>query len=66
MDWLSIFELRVAVYAWVGAAKQQPLAGRDRSVLLLGHFDQAYVPNLAPPGAMASEAGALVYNGCPF
>ena len=66
MDWLSIFELKVAVYAWVGPAKQQPLTGGDRSVLLLGHFDQAYVPNLAPPGAMASDAGALVYNGCPF
>ena len=66
MDWLSIFELRVAVYAWVGPAKPQPLAGTDRSVLLLGHFDQAYVPNLAPAGAMASEVGTLVYNGCPF
>jgi hypothetical protein len=66
MDWLSIFELKVAVQAWVGPAKQQPLTGGDRSVLLLGHFDQAYVPGLAPPGAMASEAGALVYNGCPF
>ena len=66
MDWLSIFELRVAVYAWLGPAKPQPLAGTDRSVLLLGHFDQAYVPNLAPAGAMASEVGTLVYNGCPF
>jgi hypothetical protein len=66
MDWLSIFELKVAVHAWVGPARPQPRAGVDRSVLLLGHFNQAYVPGLAAAGAMVSEAGALVYNGCPF
>jgi hypothetical protein len=66
LDWLSILELKVAIYAWVGPATPQPLTGGDRSVLLIGHFNQAYVPDLAPAGAMASEAGALVYNGCPF
>jgi hypothetical protein len=66
MDWLTIFELKVAAYAWIGPARPQPLVGSDRSVLLLGHLDQAYVPNLAPAGGMASAAGTIIYCGCPF
>ena len=31
--------------------------------MLLGNYDQAYVPGLAPPGAMTSEAAMLAYCG---
>ena len=63
MDWLTILELKKTVYAWVGPAKPQPFSGGHRSVMLLGNYDQAYVPGLAPPEAMASEAAALAYFG---
>jgi hypothetical protein len=63
MDWLTILELKRPVYAWVGPARPQPLSGGDRSVMLLGNYDQAYVPGLAPPGAMTSEAAMLAYCG---
>lgn len=63
MDWLTILELKKAVYAWVGPAKPQPFSGGHRSVMLLGNYDQAYVPDLAPPEAMASEAATLAYCG---
>ena len=66
MDWLTVFELKVPAYAWIGPAKPQPLSGTDRSVLLLGHLDQAYVPGLAPAGGMTSAAGMILYSGCPF
>ncbi len=74
MDWLMIIELKRRVYAWVGPVRPQPLDGRDRSLLLLGNFDQAYVPGLAAPGASrrlgdaepASEAAMIVYSGQPF
>ena len=65
MDWLMIVELRKPVQAWLGPARAQPLDGRDRSVLLLGQFDQAYVPGLAAPGATTSEAAVLTYYGSP-
>ena len=63
MDWLMILELKKPVYAWVGPAKPQPLSRANRSVMLLGHYDQAYVPGLAPAEAMASEAATLAYYG---
>ena len=63
MDWLLSIELRKAVYAWIGPARAQPLAVPDRSVLLLGNYDQAYVPGLAPPEAMRSAAAILTYYG---
>jgi hypothetical protein len=63
MDWLMILELKKAVYAWVGPAKPQPLSSGQRSVMLLGNYDQAYVPDLAPAEAMASEAAVLAYYG---
>ena len=63
MDWLMILELKKAVYAWVGPTKPQPLSIADRSVILLGNYDQAYVPDLAPAEAMASEAATLAYYG---
>jgi len=66
MDWLYVFELLRPVYAWVGPAKPQRLRAGDPSVLLLGHLNQAYVPNLAAEGAMGSGAGTLIYSGCPF
>lgn len=63
MDWLTILELRKPVHAWVGPTKPQPLFDGDRGVILLGNYDQAYVPDLASRGAQASAAGALVYFG---
>lgn len=63
MDWLTILELKKAVYARVGPAKPQPFSGGHRSVMLLGNYDQAYVPDLAPPEAMASEAAKVEYFG---
>ena len=63
MDWLTILVLKQPVQAWVGPAKPQPFSGGHRSVMLLGNYDQAYVPDLAPPGAMASEAAAVEYFG---
>ena len=64
MDWLMIVELKQPVYAWVGPTRPQPLTGSaDRSVMLLGNFDQAYVPGLAAPGATTSEAAMLTYYG---
>src|SRR5437016_11449419 len=63
MEWLMEIELKKAVYGWVGPARPQPRDGHDRSVLLLGNYDQACVPGLAPPEAMASEAATLVYFG---
>jgi hypothetical protein len=50
-------------HAWVGPAKPQPFSGGHRSVMLLGNYEQAYVPDLAPPGAMTSQAGMLAYFG---
>jgi hypothetical protein len=63
MDWLMILELKKAVYAWVGPARPQPLSTANRSVMLLGNYDQAYVPGLAAADAMASEAATLAYYG---
>lgn len=63
MDWLTILELTKPVQAWVGPARPQPLSSGDRSVMLLGNYDQAYVPGLAPADAITSEAGMLVYFG---
>ena len=63
MDWLLSIELRKPMYAWIGPARPQPLAAPNRSVLLLGHYDQAYVPGLAPPNAMTSTAAILTYYG---
>ena len=65
MDWLMVIELKKPVHAWLGPARAQPLDGRDRSVLLLGQFDQAYVPGLAAPGATSSDAALLTYYGSP-
>jgi len=65
MDWLMILELRRTVYAWVGPARPQHLAG-PRSPMLLGNFNQAYVPDLAPAEALSSEAGVLLYYGSPL
>src|SRR5579871_1510055 len=48
MDWLVVVQLKLPVYAWVGPAKPQPLDGANRAVLLLGNFDQAFVPGLSP------------------
>jgi hypothetical protein len=63
MDWLIVLELTLPVSAWIGPAKPQPLSSESRQVMMLGNFDQAYVPGLAPPGAMSSEAGRLAYCG---
>ena len=63
MDWLMVIALKKAVQAWIGPARPQPLSDRDRSVILLGFYDQAYVPGLAPPEAMSSEAAMLTYYG---
>jgi hypothetical protein len=73
MDHLCIVELKVDVYAWEGAASQQPLDGHDRSVLLMGARPpagrsisatpgclQLYVPNLAPDDVRG------VYFGPPY
>jgi hypothetical protein len=61
-----VLELRKAVQAWVGPARPQPLSADDRSVMLLGHYDQAYVPGLAPKDANASQAATLIYFGQPL
>jgi len=66
MDWLMVLELRKAVQAWVGPTRPQPLSAGDRSVMLLGNYDQAYVPGLAPKDATASEAATLIYFGQPL
>lgn len=63
MDWLTILELKKAVYGWVGPAKPQPLYGGNQSVMLLGNYHQAYVPDLAPADAISSEAAMLSYFG---
>jgi hypothetical protein len=64
MDWLIIVEFKKPVHAWVGPTRPQPLTGAaDRSVMLLGNFEQAYVPGLAPSGATTSEAAMLTYFG---
>jgi hypothetical protein len=63
MDWLMVIELRKAVQAWIGPARPQPHDARDRSVLFLGNYDQAYVPALAPPDSLSSEAAMLTYYG---
>ena len=44
MDTLIIIEFQKAVQAWVGPAKPQPLFDGDRSVMLLGAYEQAYIP----------------------
>ncbi len=65
MEWLSIVELRQPVYAWIGPTRPQPLDGMDRSVMLRGQLDQAFVPGLAKPGSVSSDAAVLVYYGNP-
>jgi len=63
MDWLMVIVLKKAVQAWVGPARPQPMSDGDRSVMLLGFYDQAFVPGLAPPESMSSEAAMLTYYG---
>lgn len=63
MDWLVILELRRPVQGWVGPTRPQPLLSPDRSVIALGQLDQAYVPDLAPRGATATDAGVIAYFG---
>jgi hypothetical protein len=63
MEWLMVVELKKAVYGWLGPTRPQPLDGSDRSVLLLGNYDQVYVPGLGAAGATASDAATLVYFG---
>jgi hypothetical protein len=63
MDWLMVIALRKPVQAWIGPARPQPVSGTDRSALFLGNYEQAYVPGLASPGAMTSDAAVLMYFG---
>jgi hypothetical protein len=63
MDWLTILDVTKPVYAWVGPARPQPFSGGHRSVMLLGNYEQAFVPGLAPPESMASDAARLEYFG---
>lgn len=65
MEWLMIIELKKPFYAWLGAARPQPQDGRNRSVLLLGQYEQAFVPGLAPRGSTSSDAAVLLYYGSP-
>ena len=63
MDTLAIIELRAPVYGWAGATAPQPI-DEDRSVMLLGHFEQVYVPNLADDSSgVASRFAQLMYYG---
>jgi len=63
MALLIVVELTQSVHGWVGPAKPMPLAEDSRAVMLLGNFDQIWVPGLAEPGATSSRAGTLVYYG---
>jgi hypothetical protein len=71
MDWLTIIELKRQVHAWIGPARAQRIAGPG-SAILVGSFNQAYVPGLAPAEAFATRAPAfsaaavIVYHGAPF
>jgi hypothetical protein len=58
-----VIVLKKAVQAWAGPARPQPLSDRDRSVMLLGFYEQAFAPGLAAPESMASEAAMLTYYG---
>jgi hypothetical protein len=60
MESLAIIELTKPVYAWAGPTRPQPLNQDDRSVMLLGNFDQLYVPGLAGAADGTSSPHAYV------
>jgi hypothetical protein len=64
MDKIVIVEVKESVYGWIGPATHQPATGGDRSVLLLGNFQQLYIPNLASDSrGLTSKVGMLIYHG---
>lgn len=64
MSQLCIVRLEVDAYGWIGKTKHQPATGSDRDVLLLGGFDQAFVPNLGSSGSPGSAANVrFVFHG---
>jgi hypothetical protein len=60
MDWLAIIELTTKAFGWVGPATPQPARSGDRSVLLMGHAEQVYMPGLAGAGDGQSSPYAFV------
>jgi hypothetical protein len=64
MESLAIIELTKPVYAWAGPTRPQPVDQGDRSVMLLGNFDQLYVPGLAGAGnGTSSPCANVVFYG---
>lgn len=64
MEWLVIVQLTQPAYGWVGAIRHQPAQQGERSVLLAGNADQAYMPGLARAGDdRASDVATIFYYG---
>jgi len=61
MESLAIIELKRPMYGLVGPARHQPLSAGDRSTLLIGNLEQAYVPGLAAGGDGVSSPYAFIY-----
>jgi hypothetical protein len=66
MEKLAVIELQQPVFGWVGRTAHQPAREGDRSVLLLGDFEQVYVPNLADDArGLSSRFAMLIFHGTP-
>jgi len=64
MDWLAVIQLMVPGVAWVGPARTQRLSKENPVVMLLGNFDQAWVPGLAAGGKeMSNRFATMLYYG---
>lgn len=60
MEWLAIIELTKPAYGWVGPTRAQPLKHGDPSVILVGNYEQVYMPRLAGDGDGRSSPFAFV------
>lgn len=66
MSHLCVVLTKVPIEAWRGAAKYQPASKANREVLLLGGFQQLFIPDLTlSASGLTSAVADLVYYGPP-
>jgi hypothetical protein len=62
MEYLVTIELKAPIYGLVGPARHQPLNQGDRSTLLIGNLEQAYIPGLSGDANGLSSPYAFIYS----